>query len=123
MAANTYDILIEQGATFSLNLEVKTDPSVAFPNGEPVDLTGALIEGQIRPTVDSPMVLADFVGLAQDPVNTSGEINIFLSAEATKTINAIQYPNAVYDVLITFPSGLVRRLIQGDVEISPGVTR
>lgn len=122
MAAGTYDITIEQGASFSLTLAVKSAPTTEYPNGQPADLSDVVVRGQIRPSHDSPIVLAEFQGALSTPPE-QGIVNLTLSALATKEIDALNYPDGVYDVLLLFPNGMVRRLIQGSVQISPGVTR
>jgi hypothetical protein len=121
MAAGQYPILIEQGATFALDLIVKSSPTEQAPAGEPIDLAGATITGQIRPDAGSDKILATFDGIVTDPA--SGGLTLLIPAARTRAIDPFTYPDAVYDILITFPNGTVRRLIEGTVTISPGVTR
>ena len=53
MSAGKYDIKIDQGSDFSLQLTVQEDGSVK-------DLTGFSARAQMRPTVDSSTLTATF---------------------------------------------------------------
>lgn len=123
MPAAQYDILIEQGASFELQFDVRSDPTVDFPDGQAIDLTGVTVRSQIRPSADSSIVIAEFMGSVVEPAATSGIISIALPADVTQSIDTNKYTSGVYDVLISFPNALVRRIMMGEVEISPGVTR
>lgn len=115
MAAN-YDITIEQGATFQLNLIWKDS------GGNPIDLTDYTARMQVRQKYTS-----DEAALSLSTENgtivmggVSGTVNI--SAPAADTAN-LSIKTGVYDVEIVSPSGVVTRLIEGCVVVSPEVTR
>lgn len=117
MAAASYDITIEQGATFLLPLLWKD------PQGDPVDLTGYSAKMQVRRkagSVDPPLL---------DLSSTNGGITlgdaagtIVITASATQT-TAMTGRTGVYDLELTSPTGVVTRLVEGAVDIHPEVTR
>lgn len=120
-AANT-KIYIEQGATYSQAVSLKDG------DGNPYNLTGYTIAAKIRPTATSSTLTATFT-IAIDSPATLGTFTMSLSAATTATlpVDANSGPENVptlftYDVNIT--SGTtVYRILQGEVIVSPEVTR
>jgi hypothetical protein len=112
MAAGTYNILVEQGSTFSQSVTVKED-------GSPRDLTGYNARAQMRPTRTSSTLTATFTCTISDP--TTGLILMELTPATTAAIAEGRY---YYDLEIyTNADGIVTRLLQGEVTVSPEVTR
>lgn len=111
MAANL-NLSIDQGSTYELVL------TVYQPDGSAMDLTGYAVRGQIRPTVASDTVAAEFTGSVLDPA-TDGKLKVALTEEQTTALDLAQY---VYDVEI-YATGYVKRVIQGKVAVSFEVTR
>ena len=104
------NITIDQGATFSANIDV-TDV-----DGDADDVTGYTVAAQMRKTYSSTTA-TDFTCSI---VNAStGAILIALTATQTNALKAGRY---VYDVEIN-NSGTITRVIEGQVEVTPGVTR
>lgn len=116
MAAGSYDITIEQGATFSLVLTWKDE------NGALINLTGFSARMQIRENVESEDVIASLATSGSGIVlgGALGTITITIDAAITATI---RQTFAVYDLELQSASGVVTRLVQGAVTISPEVTR
>lgn len=114
MAASTYNLLIEQGATFTLSLVWKDS------EGDPVDLTGYSARMQVRPSVTSEDVLLSLTD--QDGIVLGGDGSIVVQASATQTA-AISSKRGAYDLELEDQDGTVTRLLQGVVTISPEVTR
>lgn len=118
MPAGSYNIIIEQGATFRLRLTLKLpgDP-------EPMDLSGHIARMQIRTKVASDTVLYSLTtengGITLGGV--AGTIDLFISDEDTA---AMTFRSGVYDLEIeAVPNGDVIRIIEGQVRLSPEVTR
>lgn len=111
------NITIYQGATYRSLDTWKTGATPA-----PVDLTGCTARMQIRPTVASDTVFASLttenggITLGDD----AGTIAVYISDEETAAFN---WTAGFYDLEIEFPSGDVRRLIEGKVKVRPEVTR
>lgn len=114
--AQTYDITIDQGATFSFAFTWKD------ANGDRVDLTGYSAKMQIREYYSSstPVLELSTTDGSITLGGTSGVVTVTASDEATRDI-AID--SGVYDIELYSPLGTTKRLIQGKVTISPEVTR
>lgn len=114
MAAR-YDINIDQGQTYDLLLTYKTAA------GQVRDLTGCSVAMQIRTAPGAPVVLdmADVAGgLVIDPLD--GRISISIPDEVTAGLAAGRYK---YDLVIEFPNGKSRRLLEGSVKVVAGIAR
>jgi hypothetical protein len=104
------NLTIDQGASFSANIDV-TDS-----DGDALNLDGYSVAGQIRKTYSSTTAV-DFTASI---VNASaGVVQISLSATQTNNMKAGRY---VYDVEIN-SGGTITRVVEGQVEVTPGVTR
>jgi hypothetical protein len=118
--AGTYNLCIAQGATVSM-VFLWTAGNCCGAVGaspQPVDLTGYTANMQIRPYVLSSTLLYD----ASDDLVLGGVYGtITLTIDATDT-EGFTWWNGVYDLIVTSSSGVVTRLLQGTVTVSPGVT-
>lgn len=103
------NIVIDQGSTFTTSIEL-TDA-----DGEPVDLTGYTGTAQLRKHYTSSNAVSFGVAIAN-----SGIVALSLTANQTANIVAGRY---VYDVEVTDVGGLVSRIVEGIVTITPQVTR
>ena len=106
------NLTIDQGSNFFSSV------SVEGANGLPFDLTGYTARGQIRRSYLSTTAYA-FTALINNP--TDGEIDISLGNTATSQMKPGRY---VYDIeIVQGTSGEVTRVVEGQVEVTPGVTR
>lgn len=116
MAAVVNNIYIEQGATFQLNLLWKDSA------GAPINLTGYTARMQVRHKINDPTALLSLTtensGIALG--GAAGTINIVATAALTTTLTE---KSGVYDLELVASNGVVTRLLQGVVTISPEVTR
>lgn len=110
MSAGKYDIIIEQGSDFSLQLTVQ-DGGVAK------NLTGYSIRGQMRTTVDASAIAATFTGTVTNA--TGGILTISLPYTTTEGIAPGMY---FYDVEL-YTAGSVQKLIKGSATVLGEVTR
>jgi len=110
MSAGNYNISIDQGSDFSLQLTVQE-------SGSAKDLTGFSVRGQMRPTIDSSTLTASFTGTVTDASN--GICTISLPYTITTDITVGQY---AYDVEL-YTASTVQRLLQGTATIKGEVTR
>lgn len=116
MSAGIYDIYIEQGATYNQPLVWKDS------SGTAVNVTGYTARMQIRKTVDATTIILTLttengritVGGA------NGLITLLVSAADTAALTTFC---GVYDLEVISPTGVVTRLLEGQVEISKEVTR
>jgi hypothetical protein len=115
--AVNYDITIDQGSTWFINFLYKDT------SGNPVDLTGYTAALQIRETYASTTTLLSLTsspaaGITITPL--TGTIAVTATAAQTGAIATGVY---VYDCEITDGAGVVTRIVQGEVFLSPEVTR
>jgi hypothetical protein len=115
MAATTYDLLIEQGATFSQVITYKD-------NGVAVNLQGFTARMQVRATLEAATALIELT-TANGRIalgGTAGTITLTISATDTEALTS---GRGVYDLELVSGSGIVTRLLQGVATISRNVTR
>ena len=105
------NLMVDQGTDFETTIDI------AGADGNPVDLTGYVIAGQVRKAYTSSTA-HNFV--ASVTVPTSGTVNIQLTNASTSNMKAGRY---VYDVEMTSPAGVKTRVIEGILEITAEVTR
>ena len=112
MTAATYDLVIDQGSDFAIDLTITE-------SGSAKDLTGYSGRAQIRSTHAAASATASFTVAVVSAAN--GTMKLELSAATTTALAAGRY---VYDLEIhTANDAIVKRLIQGNVTINQQVTR
>lgn len=113
MPAGYQELFIEQGATF--NTEITLDDS----SGAPFNLTNFTVASQARKSYSSSTIAINF----QTSVANANNGVIALSANSSVTAN-VAAGKLVYDVIITDSvSGNKTRVLEGQIFISPSVTR
>jgi hypothetical protein len=106
------NLTIDQGSDFFSAV------SVEGANGLPFDLSNYTARGQIRRSYLSTTAYP-FTALINNPVE--GEIEISLGNTATSQMKPGRY---VYDIEITQTNtGERTRVVEGQVEVTPGVSR
>jgi hypothetical protein len=111
----SYDLCIQQGATFTKVITWKRD-------GALVNLTGWTARMQIRATTEAATALIDLttengrIALG----GTAGTITLTISATDTAALTA---GRGVYDLELVSPGGLVTNLMGGVVSIPRNITR
>jgi hypothetical protein len=114
MAAGLYDITIEQGVTFLLNLTWKDS------TGTPVNITGYSARMQVRETYDSEDTLVSLT--SPGDITLGGALGTILITIQPAVTSALQFVEGVYDLEL-ISAGVVTRLLQGRATISREVTR
>ena len=112
MSAGTYNLVIDQGSDFALDLVIKQ-------GGTALNLANYSGRAQLRTSVDASSASASFTVTVTNAAN--GALKMQLPAATSSGISAGEY---VYDLEI-FTSGdsVVKRIIQGSATITPEVTR
>lgn len=105
------NLTIDQGSSFLAYVDV-TDSS-----GNVLNLNGYTVAGQIRKTYSSSTAV-DFSATVSNAA--AGTISLSLADSVTNTMKAGRY---VYDVEILASSGSRTRVLEGQVEVTPGVTQ
>lgn len=117
MPAGQHDIIIEQGATFLLNL-VWRDSANA-----PVNLTGYTARMQVRQTHKTPDPPALTLTTENGGITLGGATGTVSIVAAATSTDDITFKRGVYDLELISASGIVTRLIEGVVTVTPEVTR
>lgn len=107
--ADKLNLLIDQGTTYSVNLEVKD------ANNALVNLTGYSGAGQIRKQYTSNSATAFSIS-----VYSNGTVTASLTANQTSNLVSGRY---VYDIELTNALSEVTRIVEGIVTVTPQVTR
>lgn len=116
MTAALRDFTIEQGATFSQPLLWRDS------SNNPVNLTGYTARMQARRSKTSEEAVVDLTTENGGIVlgGATGRITLRIPAATTNTYTWLR---AYYDLELVAPGGDVRRLLQGELNVSVGVTR
>jgi hypothetical protein len=110
MAAQRYDITIEQGADYSLVLSVKD------PSGAPVNLTGVSVRAHIREHSDGPKIAEFSVQISNA---AQGIIRLSIPGATSESLPPTV---AFYDVSLARANGVRQRVAEGRVTISRSIT-
>ena len=112
MRSARYDLVIDQGSDFAIELTVKENETAR-------NLSGYNARAQLRPTKSSSTLSGTFT--CTIPTGTDGKVNMTLSNAVS---NGIAAGNYQYDLEIYTSSDLVvTKLLYGEVVINQGVTR
>ena len=112
MTAAAFNLTIDQGSDFAIDLVVKDDDVVK-------NLTGYLARAQMRTTKGASTVAATFTCTILNA--TAGALKMELTNSVSSAISAGKY---YYDLeLYTSGNTIVSRLMQGTVILTPEVTR
>ena len=106
------NLTIDQGSSFSVDIDVSD------ADGDPLNLSGYTASGHMRKTYSS----STFTDLNASIANeTGGVVRITLNPTQSNAIKAGRY---VYDVEITkTATSEVTRVVEGQIDVTPGVTR
>jgi hypothetical protein len=106
------NINIDQGSSFASVVTVEDSQGLVF------NLTGYTVRGQIRKSYSSLTAVNFTASVAQA---SAGTIQISLTAVQTAAMKPGRY---LYDIeIVQTSSGNVTRVVEGQVEVSPRVTR
>ena len=105
------EIHIEQGANFT------TTVTVNGSDGSPTNLTSYTAAAQLRKSYYSTTA-NNFTVTVSNAAN--GELTMAMSAANTANLTPGRY---VYDLLITSPTSIKTRVVEGIVTLLPSVTR
>jgi len=127
--AGVQDLPIDQGETFRWAFVFATRPDVEGDPWVPVDLTGCTARMQVREKYGATVLATATTengGIVLG--GTNGRVEVVLTAEQTDEMGVKEGSSrpreaAAYDIELVFPSGDVKRLIQGAVSINPNITR
>ena len=105
-----YDLKCYKGQTWEQPLYIKDK------TGAPIDLTGATVKAQVRPSDNSTTLTAE---MTCSLVPENGEINLLLSADVTANLQTGVY---AYDVKVVDANAVVTYYIYGKFIVAGRVT-
>ena len=105
------ELTLEQGADFTTTVTVNSS------DGSPTNLLNYTGAAQIRKSYYSTTANSFSVSISNA---AAGELTVSMSAANTANLTP---GRAVYDLLITSPTGIKTRVVEGIVTILPAVTR
>ena len=112
MSAGTYNLVIDQGSDFALDLIIKQ-------SGSALNLSNYSGRAQLRTSVLASSISATFTVSVTNAAN--GALKMQLPAATSTNLAAGQY---VYDLeIFTANDAIVKRIVGGTVTITPEVTR
>jgi hypothetical protein len=104
------NIVIDQGSTFQTSINVTDE------NDDIVDLTGYTAAAQMRKHYTSS-------NATSFSTNISPSIGVVTLSMTANTTNLLVPGRYMYDCELTDSNGLVTRLVEGIVTVTPGITR
>jgi hypothetical protein len=116
MAATNYDTTIDQGADWVINFTYQDSAGAA------INLTGYTAALQLRSEAASTTAVLSLSSPSSGITITGATGLVAVRATAAQT-GAIAGGVYVYDLEITSSTGVVTRLVQGQINVSPQVTR
>ncbi len=111
MAAIPLNLLLEKGTDWDATFNIQNED-----NTTPLNLTGYTAEAKMKKSHYST-ASTSFVVTFVDRYN--GQLKIGLANAATTALEARRY---VYDIVLTSPQSIKTRVIEGIIEVTPGVT-
>ena len=105
------EIVIEQGATFNTTINVEDTAGAA------INLYGYTANSMMRKSYYSSSATTSTSTVTG---TENGEVTLTVSATNTAALTPGRY---VYDVIITSPTSVVTRVVEGIVTVLPSVTR
>jgi hypothetical protein len=111
MSAGYQNLYLEAGTTFSTTITLDDVYLNTY------NLVGFTASSQMRKSYYSANASAVFLTTIS---GGAGQITLKLNANTTANLVPGRY---VYDTLITSPSNEVTRILEGTIDVSPGVTR
>lgn len=116
MPATKANIVIEQGATFRM------DVSFVDSAGDPIDLTNYTARMHVRTDYDAVSTVLE--ATTANGYITLDALNGIVSVRIPPSITeAVTVTSGVYDIEVESLTGEVDRLAEGAVSVSPEVTR
>lgn len=113
MSANNYNITTDQGSTFVLQFDIKTD-------GTAWNLSNYSARMQVRSSTSSSIAVLNLVSPTDITLTSLGVVTVTVSASNMANVPAGKY---VYDLELVSSSGIVTKPIRGNFIVNAEVTK
>lgn len=107
------ELYIDQGSTFNSIIHLTDDAT-----NSPINVSGYTANSQIRRSYYSANISANITCTFSNTAN--GELTLSMTAAETANLKAGRY---VFDVKTTSNSNVTSRIVEGIINVTPGVTR
>lgn len=120
--AGTLNITIEQGATFSMPVQLSSGGLVA-DGGTPVDITGCIVRMHIRRRLTDAVPLVSLSTLTSGITITDAALGKFAVSITDEVTAAYTWTSGVFDLEVETAGGQVTRYLEGKAKVTKEVTR
>lgn len=110
MSAKQINLVIEQGTDFESTFTIYNE------NGTRLNLTGYVGVSLVKKSTSSSN---SFPFTVSFPNRLNGQVKVVMPKTITSTMEGGRY---IYDVVLTSPNNYTRRVVQGSVLVTPGVS-
>jgi hypothetical protein len=111
------NLTVYQGADYRRVLELKDDANVLM------DLTGYVFRGQAKVNYSASEASFSIDFVIRDQVTETGLVDLHISSSSTATLSLTKMLKYIYDIEMVLPVGDVRRILEGDLQVFPEVTK
>lgn len=111
------NLTVYQGADYQQALELRNESSVL------IDLTGYVFRGQARVKYSDADPAFEFEFTLRDQVTQTGIVDMLIPAADTSALNISKVTTYLYDIEMVDADSIVRRIVQGEIQLHPEVTK
>jgi hypothetical protein len=117
MAVARQNLTVYQGADYQASLEVRDESSVLM------DLTGYTFRGQARTDYSAASPSLEFDFTIRDQVSEPGVVDMRITAADTSALSISKRTTYLYDIEMVDTNSIVKRIVEGRLELYPEVTK
>lgn len=111
------NLTVYQGSDYRRVLELKDDAN------ELMDLTGYIFRGQVKANYGSSEAAFSIDFVIRDQVTETGLVDLHITSASTALLVLPKMVKYIYDIEMVLPVGDVRRIIEGELQVFPEVTK
>lgn len=111
------NLRVYQGSDFRRVMEFKTE------DDNLIDLTGFSFKGQVKASYSDSTPVMSFTFEIRNQETDKGMVDMRLLASDSALINIPKMTKYLYDIEMTDQNGVIRRVVEGTLELMPEVTK
>lgn len=111
------NLTVYQGADYQRALELKDN------NQDLMDLTGYTFRGQAKAKYSDASAAFTFEFTLRDQVTDTGVVDMVIPASETAALAITRLSKYIYDIEMEDADGIIRRIVEGEIQLHPEVTR
>lgn len=117
MAVARQNLTVYQGADYQQSLEVRDESSVLM------DLTGYTFRGQAKVAYADANPVLEFEFTLRDQGTEPGVVDMRITAADTSALSISKRTTYKYDIEMVDTDSIVRRVVEGNIDLHPEVTK